>query len=110
MAWRDWKKINQAIEGGAVRKIGERAGPDQVLAYILSDKKFFHHANLRSAKAEKEFLQGALGKQMRIYKVWNVSRKGIITDMELLRSDLNKSKNWGDTQQAIDRILSGAGY
>lgn len=110
MTSRDWTKINQAIEGGAVRQIGERAGPEQVLAYILSEKKFYHHATLRSAKAEKEFLQTALGKKMRIYKVWNASRKSIISDMELLRTNLNDFQNWGDAQHAIDRILSGAGY
>lgn len=110
MGSRDWEKINQAIKDGAVRKMGERAGSDQFLAYILSDKKFYHHANLNSAKAEKEFLQTALGKKMRIYKVWNCSRKSIISDMELLRNELKNFQNWGETQHAIDRILIGAGY
>ena len=107
---RDWDKINTAIGAGVIRQAGERAGPDQMLAYILSDKKFYHHATLRSAKAEKEFLQTALGKKMRIYKVWNASRESIVSDMELLRSDLNNFQNWGAVQHAIDRVLSGAGY
>jgi len=107
---KDREKINQAIANGLSRKIGEPAKPDQTLTYILSDKKFYHHANLISAKAEKEFLETALARQVRLYKVWNTNREYIEADMKLIRSELKNSSNWCGFQQAIDRILTGAGY
>ena len=107
---KQWRKIQEAIETGLERKEGVRAEPGQPLTFILSDKKFYHHATLESAKAEKEFLQAALSKEMRIYKVWNTKREMVESDMKLLRNTLSNLPNWDDTQKAMDRILSGAGY
>ena len=107
---KDAEKIEEALAGGLVRLNGEKAPPDQPLTYILSDKKFYHHANLDSAKAEKEFLETALGRRMRIYKIWNANREIIEADMKLLRTALNNSLNWNKHDEAVDRILSGAGY
>jgi len=106
----NWIKIQQALENGIVRKQGVKADSCQSLTYILSDKKFFHHATLESAKAEKEFLQAALERELRIYKVWNSSRELIDNDMRYLRHELSVLSEWSDTQAALNRILVGAGY
>ena len=107
---KQWQKIQDAVATGIERKEGVRAEPGQPLTFILSDRKFYHHATLESAKAEKEFLQATLDKEMRIYKVWNARREMIDSDMKLLRKTLSNLTEWNDTQKAIDRILSGAGY
>lgn len=84
----DQERIDKAMANGFIRKKGERAAPHQALAYVLSDKRFYRHANLSSAKAEKDFLQAALGRKLRIYKVWNADREAIEADMTLLRNKL----------------------
>lgn len=106
----DAEKIRLALELGVSRGVGVRANPDQPLTYVLSDKKFFHHANIASAKAEKEFLQASLGRKIRIYKVWNINRVSIETDMSLLRDILSHQSDWNDESHAIDRLLTGAGF
>lgn len=108
--YKDWEKIEIALKSGLVRKPGIKANPNQVLSYILSDKKFFHHATLESAKAEKEFLQKALQRDLKIYKVWNSKREMIESDMRHLRSELDRQSKWNDLHAAIDRVLVGAGY
>jgi len=108
--YKDWQKIRIAQEAGLVRAEGVKAEPNQILTYILSDKKFYHHATLESAKAEKEFLQAALQRDLKIYKVWNSKREMIDSDMRKLRHELSGISEWNDTQAAIDRILVGAGY
>lgn len=107
---KDTEKIEDALANGLIRLDGEKAPPDQPLTYILSDKKFYHHANLESAKAEKEFLESALGRRMRIYKIWNANREITENDMKLLRTELNNSLDWNKHDEAVDRILNGAGY
>lgn len=102
--------IKLAIENGVYRAEGVKAEPDQSLTYILSERRYFHHANLESAKAEKYFLQAALGRSMSLYKVWNVNRETLEADLKLLRSKLDKETEWDDENHAVDRILTGAGY
>jgi len=104
------QKINQALSNGLKRVAGVKAEAGQPLTYILSEKKYFHHANLDSAKVEKEFLQEALGKKLQIYKIWNVSRETLDADLKMLRSELDKQPDWDAINQAVDRILCGAGY
>jgi len=104
------QKINLALSNGLKRVAGVKAEAGQPLTYILSEKKYFHHANLDSAKVEKEFLQEALGKKLQIYKIWNVSRETLDADLKMLRSELNKNTEWDLINQAVDRVLCGAGY
>jgi len=107
---RDWQKIQTAVSQGLVREQTQAAEIDQVLTFVLSDKKFFHHASLSSAKAEKEFLQTALDKQMRIYKVWNVSSAEMQADLTLIRGEATKLSRSSNFYQALDRVLESAGY
>jgi len=107
---RDWQKIQAAIKQGLVREQGVAAEIDQPLTFILSDRKFFHHASLESAKAEKEFLQTALGKRIRLYKVWNTTSDQIKTDMGIIRKELKQESNGSSFFLAIDRVLTGAGF
>lgn len=107
---KEWRQIEEAIASGIIRKPGERAAPNQTLTYILSDKKYFHHANLRSAKSEKEFLETVLGKDLKLYKVWNISRETAEADFKLIRSKLSSLSSWDVTFEAVDRIIAGAGY
>jgi len=100
--------IKTAIENGVHRAEGVKAEPS--LTYILSERRYFHHANMESAKAEKYFLQAALGRSMSLYKVWNVNRETLEEDLKLLRAKLDKKTDWDDENHAIDRLLIGAGY
>lgn len=102
--------IKLAIENGVHRAEGVKAETDQALTYILSERRYFHHANMESAKAEKYFLQAALGRSMSLYKVWNVNRETLEEDLKLLRAKLDEKTDWDDENQAIDRLLIGAGY
>ena len=102
--------VETALANGIMRKEGEKAYPGQPLTYILTDKAFYHHANFASAKAEKELLQAALHKNIRIYKVLNISGETIEADMKYLRGELNKNSNWSTSEETIDRLLTGAGY
>ena len=104
------EKIQLALANGLPRVAGVKASAEQSLTYIISEKKYFHHANLESARVEKEFLQEALGKKMQIYKIWNVSRTVLDADLKMLRNELNKQPDWDPINQAVDRILCGAGY
>jgi len=104
------EKIKLALERGVPRAAGVKADPDQSLTYILSERKYYHHANLESAKAEKDFLQVALGRNMSLYKVWNVGRETLEADLKLLRAELDKKSEWDAENQAINRLLIGAGY
>lgn len=106
----DYQKIKNALENGYDRKIGKRAHVSQTLTYVISDKKFFHHANIYSANAEKAFLEFALGREMRMYKVWNVKSDSAVADMKFLRYTLNNCANWNDNQIVMDRVLRSAGY
>ena len=104
------EKIKLALERGIHRAAGVKAEPNQSLTYILSERKYYHHANLESAKAEKDFLQIALGRDMLLYKVWNVGRQTLEADLKLLRAELDKKTKWDTAHRAIDRLLIGAGY
>jgi len=55
-------------------------------------------------------LQTALGREIRIYKVWNSGQEVISSDMKLLRAELSGVSEGGKFQSALDRILCGAGY
>ena len=104
------EKIRLALAKGLPRSAGVKASAEQSLTFIISEKKYFHHANLESAKVEKDFLQEALGKKMQIYKIWNVSREALDTDLKMLRNELDNQSDWNLISQAVDRILCGAGY
>jgi len=47
---------------------------------------------------------------LQIYKIWNVSRETLDADLKMLRSELDKQPDWDAINQAVDRILCGAGY
>lgn len=102
--------VETALANGITRKEGVRAYPGQPLTYILTDKMFYHHANIASAKAEKEFLQIALHKNIRIYKVWNMSGEAIEADMTLIRNEAEKLPTKAGFYEALNRMLLGAGY
>ena len=104
------EKIQLALANGLPRAAGVKAGAKQSLTYIISEKKYFHHANLDSAKIEKEFLQEALGKKLQIYKIWNIDRESLEADLKMLRNELDNQSDWNSINQAVDRILCGAGY
>ena len=104
------EKIKLALSNGLHRVAGVKATREQALTFIVSEKKYFHHANLESANVEKEFLQEALGKKLQLYKVWNVRRETLAADMKMLRTELSKQDNWDAINQAVDRVLCGAGY
>jgi len=104
------EKIQLALAKGLPRVAGVKAGAEQSLTYIISEKKYFHHANLDSAKIEKDFLQEALGKKLQIYKIWNIDRESLKADLRMLRGELDKQANWSPIELAIDRVLCGAGY
>lgn len=106
----DAEKIRLALANGLKRVAGVKAAAEQSLTFIISEKQYFHHANLESARVEKEFLQEALGKNLKIYKVWNVSRETLDADLKMLRSELDKIPEWDSINQAVDRVLCGAGY
>ena len=105
-----WKKIQKAIENGVVREQSKRAEPEQLLTYVLSDKKLFQHATIESAKSEKEFLQLALDRDIRIYKIWNVTRERLQNDMVLIRGEARKMSKRTNFYKALDRVLEGAGF
>jgi len=106
----DWQKIQSALANGLVREQGVPAELNQAMTFVLSDRKFFHHATLASAKAEKEFLQTALGKRIRLYKVWNTSRKNVQTDMSLIRTGAEQLSNQSEFYKALDRVLMSSGF
>lgn len=104
------EKIAHALANGLARAPGQKADPGQALTFILSDKRYFHHATMNSAKAEKRFLEQALGKKIQLYKVWNIQRTALEKDMMMLRAELSKESNWNAVHKAIDRLVCGAGY
>lgn len=106
----DKEKIEKALQDGLVRKETIKAGENQTLTYILSDKKFCHHATLESAKAERAFLKAALKRNLRIYRVWRSSPEIVDADFLNLRLELAKLPEWNDMHAALDRVLIGAGY
>lgn len=104
------KNIAKALTDGVVRRERVQAKPDQLLTYILSRHKQFHHATLESASNERYFLQAALGRRVRIFKIWNVGRKQIKDDFYLLRAMLDETEHWDPAYHALDRVLKGAGF
>ena len=106
----DREKIENALANGLVRQEGQRAAPDQLMSYILSDRKFFSHATLESAKSEKDFLEVVLGRQIRIYKVLNVKRELLQNDMVLMRSEAEKLSKRTKFYKSLNRVLEGAGF
>lgn len=106
----DWQKKQAAVQAGIKRPEPIQAKPDQPLTYVLSDRKFFAHASLSSAKAEKEFLQAALDRPIKIYKVWNTQSIQINKDMTLIRRETEKLQASTSFYKALVRVLSGAGY
>jgi len=106
----DRQRIRDAVNGGLVRRPALRAAPDQVLTYVLSDRQFFPHASIESAKFEKDFLEAALGRQIRMYKVWNTNRKRVHADMTLLRSEAEKLPKQTKFYKSLDRVLESAGF
>ena len=104
------EKINRALAYGIVRPIPVQASNEQSLTFILREAKPFQHATLESASAERYFLQAALGIRVRIMKVWNEGRQSINEDMLLLRGRLTETPHWDASDEALDRVLKGAGY
>jgi len=104
------KNIAKALADGVVREERVQAEPDQLLTYILARHKQFHHATLESASNERYFLQTALGRRVRIFKIWNVGRKQIQHDFYMTRAMLDETEHWDPALHAIDRILKGAGF
>ena len=112
MKYIDLRKLNieNAIKAGIKRSRPVEASNNQILSYMLIEFKPFHHATLESASAERYFLQAALGKRIRMIKVWNTGRQAIQDDMCMLRAMLDETENWDPAFEALDRVLTGAGY
>lgn len=106
----DQRYIDRAIEDGLERKKHVRAKPGQLLTYILSRNKTFHHGTLESASNERYFLQAAFGRKVRIHKIWNVSRKEVKDDFYMVRAMLDETEHWDPAFESLDRILKGAGF
>ncbi|GEM_PF-6147791 len=106
----DKRNIEKARADGIQRKECIRAKPGQLLTYILSRHKTFHHATLESASDERYFLQAALGRKVRIHKIWNVGRQEVRDDFYMLRAMLDETENWDPAFECLDRILKGAGF
>lgn len=104
------QNIAKALIDGVERKERIEAKPEQLLTYVLVRHKLFHHATLEGASNERYFLQAALGRKIRIYKIWNVGRKQIKNDFHILRAMLDESKDWDPAFEALNRILKGAGF
>ena len=102
--------INKAIKAGIVRPKKVQATSDQILTYVLVEHRPFHHATIDSAKGEKYFMQAALGKRIRMMKVWNIGSEAIKNDMLLLRGMLDETEYWDPAFEALNRLLEGAGY
>jgi len=102
--------IAKALADGVVREDRVKAEQDQLLTYILVRHKQFHHATIESASNERYFLQAALGRRVRIFKIWNVGRKQIQHDFYMTRAMLDETEHWDPALHAIDRILKGAGF
>ena len=98
------KNIAKALTDGVVRQERVQAEPDQLLTYILARHKQFHHATLESASNERYFLQAALGRRVRIFKIWNVGRKQIKNDFYMLRAMLDETEHWDPAYNALDRV------
>lgn len=106
----DKENISKALAHGIVRKDYVRAKPGQLLTYIISRHRNFHHATLESASDERYFLQAAFGRKVRIYKIWNVGRQEIKDDFHMLRAMLDETEHWDPAYESLDRILKGAGF
>lgn len=104
------QKIKKALREGVARQNPVAAPPSQTLTYVLAKRRFFHHATVESASAERYFLQAALGQRVRVMKIWNTGRDQIQDDMSLLRGMLSETESWDPAQEALDRVLKGAGY
>ncbi len=102
--------IQKALTAGIERPEWQRAKLGQSLTYILSRSSHFHHGNIKSASAERYFLQAALGRKIRIFKIWNIGRTAIKDDLSLLRGMLDETEHWDPAFEALDRILQGAGF
>ena len=107
---REKEQIEKALKNGIERPDSIEAPPEQSLAYILVAQKYFKHATLESASTERYFLQAALGKRLRIYKVWHTDRQAIKDDMSLLRGMLSENDDWDPAYDTLDRVLKGAGF
>ncbi|MDB2439466.1 hypothetical protein N9W89_12190 [Hellea sp.] len=103
-------KIEKALADGISRPVSVKAEYNQSLTYILSKSKLFHHATLESASAEKYFLQAALGRKLRIYKIWNVGRDEVKDDLYMLIAMLDETEVWDPAFEALDRVMKGAGF
>ena len=112
LSWAQQKEqmFEKAVEAGIPRPENVKASKGQALTYILLEFKPFHHATLESAAAERYCQQAALGTRVRIMKVWNEGRKSINEDMLLLRGRLTETPHWDASDEALDRVLKGAGY
>lgn len=106
----DKENITKAVADGVLRKDRNPAKPGQLLTYVISRHKNFHHATLESASDERYFLQAAFGRKVRIYKIWNVGRQQIKDDFYMLRAMLDETEHWDPANECLDRILKGAGF
>ena len=106
----DNRNMQKAIADGIQRPEKVRAFSDQILTFVLAKNWKFHHGTLESASKERYFLQAALGRKVRIFKIWNTGRKQVQDDMSLLRGMLSETESWDPAFEALDRILKGAGY
>lgn len=106
----DQRNIEKAIVDGVERKESVKAKPGQLLTYIISRKRTFHHGTFESASNERYFLQAAFGRKVRIHKIWNISRKELRDDFYMVRAMLDETEHWGPAFESMDRILKGAGF
>lgn len=106
----DRHNIAKALADGVQRKEPVKAEPGQLLTYILTRHKTFHHATLESASDERYFLQAAFGRKVRIHKIWNVCRQDVKNDFLMLRAMLDETEHWDPAFESLDRILKGAGF
>ena len=106
----DNRNVQKALAAGIKRPENVRAFQGQILTFVLARKWRFHHGTLESASQERYFFQAALGRKVKIYKIWNTGRQQVQDDMSLLRGMLSETESWDPAYEALDRILKGAGF